>query len=484
MTNENAAGGRRDLRPARRHAAGDRARRRPDQAPVARTRSWPGWSTSSTLLAAGARDLPERQQTLRGAIAWSYDLLDDGARRLLDRLSVFPGGCDLERPRRVCGPAAELGGDVARRADGAGRPEPGPGRRDGRRRAALPDARDDPRVRRGTARGARRDRRRSATATRWRARPRRARRPPQLSRRRPAQLARPARARARQHPGGARLGGRRARARRLAARLAFAMWRFWQKRGHLAEARARLEADGRAGLGRTTRSLRARLAEALGGVAGGSGRSTATRWYDEALAIWRSIGDKPSSPTPTTTARYAPCIEPDGRPSPSTTELLERTGAPPRAGPDALPGARRRRGEPTSSGASATTTTSTATRRRRRDRSSEALAIFSEVGDRTMEAWSLHMLGLVDLCATAASTEARRDRRGMRSSTFHAAGDVAGHHARRSTTCRPSPSSRATSPRAARLRGAARQPDSETGTGLAATSRTRSRCRRPPSVAR
>jgi predicted ATPase len=45
------------------------------------------------LLVGGARDLPARQQTLRGAIGWSYDLLDPFEQRLLQRLAVFDGGC-------------------------------------------------------------------------------------------------------------------------------------------------------------------------------------------------------------------------------------------------------------------------------------------------------------------------------------------------------------------------------------------------------
>ncbi len=55
------------------------------------------------LLAGGSRDLPERQQTLRGAIAWSHDMLDDGDRSLFACFAVFVGGAGLEAIERVCG---------------------------------------------------------------------------------------------------------------------------------------------------------------------------------------------------------------------------------------------------------------------------------------------------------------------------------------------------------------------------------------------
>jgi predicted ATPase len=51
------------------------------------------------LLTGGAHDLPERQQTLRGAIAWSYDLLIPDEQALFRRLGVFLGGCTLEAVR-------------------------------------------------------------------------------------------------------------------------------------------------------------------------------------------------------------------------------------------------------------------------------------------------------------------------------------------------------------------------------------------------
>ncbi|MFL5943463.1 MAG: ATP-binding protein [Gaiellaceae bacterium] len=54
----------------------------------------------------GARDADARQQTLRAAIQWSHELLDEEEQLLFARLAVFAGGCTLEAAERVAG--AEL----------------------------------------------------------------------------------------------------------------------------------------------------------------------------------------------------------------------------------------------------------------------------------------------------------------------------------------------------------------------------------------
>ena len=59
------------------------------------------------LLSGGARDLPERQRTLRDTVAWSYDLLDEGERLMFRRLAACVGDFSLEAAEAICGPEAE-----------------------------------------------------------------------------------------------------------------------------------------------------------------------------------------------------------------------------------------------------------------------------------------------------------------------------------------------------------------------------------------
>jgi predicted ATPase len=65
-----------------------------------------------TLLAAGARNLPARHQTIRTTIDWSYQLLDAGEQSLFARLGVFVGGWTFEAAEAVCNVDGKLGLDV------------------------------------------------------------------------------------------------------------------------------------------------------------------------------------------------------------------------------------------------------------------------------------------------------------------------------------------------------------------------------------
>lgn len=64
------------------------------------------------LLTGGSRTALPRQQTLRAVVDWSYELLFEDEQRVFERLSVFPGGCDVVTAAAVCAdehlPAAEL----------------------------------------------------------------------------------------------------------------------------------------------------------------------------------------------------------------------------------------------------------------------------------------------------------------------------------------------------------------------------------------
>jgi predicted ATPase/DNA-binding SARP family transcriptional activator len=68
---------------------------------AARTRAFPVTQISSRLndrfrlLTGGSRTSLPRQQTLRAVVDWSYELLFDDEQRVFERLSAFPGGCDL-----------------------------------------------------------------------------------------------------------------------------------------------------------------------------------------------------------------------------------------------------------------------------------------------------------------------------------------------------------------------------------------------------
>jgi predicted ATPase len=64
------------------------------------------------LLTGGAADLPERQQTLRCTLDWSHALLTPAEQRVFRRLAIFAGGCTLEAVEAVCNTWRDADGGV------------------------------------------------------------------------------------------------------------------------------------------------------------------------------------------------------------------------------------------------------------------------------------------------------------------------------------------------------------------------------------
>jgi predicted ATPase/class 3 adenylate cyclase len=241
-----------------------------------------------SILTSGSRSLPERQRTLRAAIAWSYDLLDPVERGLFGRLSVFTGGWTFESAEAVCDPEG-LGVDaldgltslvdksLVRRTEPPGRPsrfsmletirEFGHEQLEAagelelvRRRHAehfLHLAEEAEPHLTGEDQGAWLDRcdqehANIRTALRW-----------------------------------AIETGQAGRAQSAAG----ALWRFWQQRGHLSEGRRWLEEVLAMPPGQARTAARAKALTGAGGIAWWSDRGASRAFYDEALAIERELGD-------------------------------------------------------------------------------------------------------------------------------------------------------------------------------------------------
>ena len=242
------------------------------------------------LLSGGSRDLPERQQTLRGAIAWSHDLLDPADQQVFARFSVFAGGAPLDAIERVVVDA----GDSADALDAI---------------ASLVDkslvrqeseSEGEPRFRMlGTIREFAIEK----LGERGEA--------DQIGDRHAAWVL------SLVEDGAASIFGpeqkeildryerehdnlRAALARaialdqaEMAMRIFAASWRFWQMRGYLAEAREHAERVLAMPDSRTHLDARAAALEAAGGIAYWQAEMLPARaWYEEALQLARASGDK------------------------------------------------------------------------------------------------------------------------------------------------------------------------------------------------
>jgi predicted ATPase/class 3 adenylate cyclase len=367
------------------------------------------------LLSAGARDLPARQQTLRGAISWSYDLLDDPCKRLADRFSVFARGARLEDAEAVCGPRAELGVEVL---DGLAslvdqsllrqipaEQEP--------RFSMLHVIREFAQERLGESGEAEELQRRHASTYLGLAE--RAR--PELTGR--GQKEWLDRLEAENDNLRAALDwSTDAGHTEIASRLVWALWRFWQMRGHLTEGRERITRVLEMPATGQDLTPRLRALEAAGGVAYWQGdMRTAKSFYDDALLIARRLGDKKVIADALYNAFFPATV--DKSDLPTGRRLLEESISMFREVDDrpgvtralwAMGNLLRSLDPPDNPGARAAL--------------EESMVGFRKLGDRFGLSWTLHTLGLVDFSLGNVPGARRAWEEALR--TFAAAEDISG----------------------------------------------------------
>jgi tetratricopeptide (TPR) repeat protein len=238
------------------------------------------------LLKGGARDLPERQQTLQNAIAWSYDLLDPPEQDLFKRLGIFLGGWQLPAVEAIVGEEVDVLDGMASLVDKS------------LIRQAL-DAGEEPRFwMLETIREFSADRLQESGEREDLAR-RHAEFFLALAEEAEPHLTAEDQAvwidglqREMDNMRSALAWAAETREPEVGFRMGAALWRFWQFRGHLEEGRVQMERLLELPEGTTRTMARAGALDALGSILYWQGdyeRSRAS--YEEALAIYEELGD-------------------------------------------------------------------------------------------------------------------------------------------------------------------------------------------------
>jgi predicted ATPase/class 3 adenylate cyclase len=373
-----------------------------------------------SLLAGGSRDLPERQRTLRGAIDWSHDLLEEPDRVAFARFSVFAGGADVTAVERVVLP------------DWPAAAGPAPDSLD-----AVSSLLDKSLLRQEMAVNGEPRFRMLETIREYAAERLAAREPDDATRLRHAEhylsLAEDASQRLfgpdqgtcldkldRDHDNlrgaiGFALDTGRAE---LAMRLLSAAWRFWQMRGYLPEARDKSERILALPTSKAAAATRLRALDAGGGIAYWQGDMDAARsWYQAERALAAELGDATAEAEATYNQSMTYALTREGamdaqrlsRDALAQFEALGNRHGVGRALWALVNGMAYDSEDRTNAGGLA----------------DQSVGIFREVGDRFMLAWALYTRGLIHIQAS----EFEAARAALRESIeiFSATGDVSGY---------------------------------------------------------